>query len=683
MRIAYIGHAYHQKTGSTRFFIELLERFATVEPWIGEPGSSSAWQWRADFDESRYDIIVVFQLHEAFDLLSGRHPNVVFVPMYDAMFWAGNFYWKPSFNKAKIACFSWALRQEVMHRDAIYAGFQYFPDPSGYTVIDDFSALRGFMWYRRREIPPDLVFGLCGDVEFERFVVHDAPDPEHAMTETVIRPPNVRRLDRTSWSADGTEYDAALRDSNIFFAPRPREGIGMSFLEAMARGHCVVAQDAPTMNEYISHGSNGLLWNPERRGPLDFSAARSIGARARESIERGHQRWLTSIPALLDFVATPTAALRDGTRSFIPVRDRFAPEPAPAPPGRNLVSVITVCRDAAAVLEATMHSVLSQTGCDFEYIVIDGMSTDGSMDIIRRHADRLAAWRSEPDGGPYDAMNAALGIARGEWVLFMNAGDAFASEDALQRMFAHVPLDAGVVYGHHIFRLENGTEELRRAAEFETTWSRLLRGDFWFDWLAGLPGHQATAVRRDLLARLRFDTEYRIAADHDLLFRARAQGAKFFNCDEVVAIYVAGGLSSRQYERCKQEWVRIAGKHGASVAAERFFALLNERESAPAAPGRISRLSRLAMRIVAVLDRCSPALARGFEQVMRSAAAREAVRRLRRVPAAADQHQAALPRPVSGASHHKAFVTSGHPVPFDATPHGSSHDRAPTRQVSR
>jgi hypothetical protein len=116
MRLAFIGHAYHRKTGSSRFLIDLLERFATVEQWYGEPGSSA---WGANFDESRYDIIVIWQLYEAFDLLSGRHPNVVFVPMYDAMFWAGNFYWRPAFAQAKILCFSWALRREVTNRGAV------------------------------------------------------------------------------------------------------------------------------------------------------------------------------------------------------------------------------------------------------------------------------------------------------------------------------------------------------------------------------------------------------------------------------------------------------------------------------------------------------------------------------------------------------------------------------------
>jgi GT2 family glycosyltransferase len=547
--------------------------------------------------------------------------------MYDAMFWAGNFYWKPSFANAKIACFSWALRQEVMRRGVVHAGFQYFPDPSRYTVIDEFDALRGLLWYRRREIPPSLAFQLCGDTEFERFVLHDAPDPDHQSTDPVSPPPNIRQLRRTGWSTDGAAYEAALRETNVFFAPRPMEGIGMSVLEAMASGHCVVAPNAPTMNEYISHGLNGLLYNLGRNERLDFSDARAIGRRARESIERGHQRWLSSLPELFDFVATPTATMRDSGRVVIPVRNEFA---AGRPHGHALVSVVTVCRDAGAVLEATMRSVLSQTGCEFEYVVLDGASTDDSVAIIQRHADRLAAWRSAPDDGPFDAMNAALDLVRGDWVLFMNAGDTFASEDALRRMFAGVPDDADIVYGHHLYELETGAQELRHAAEFETTWSRLRSGDLWFDWLTGIPCHQATAVRRDLLRRLRFDTRYRIAADHDLLFRAKAQGARLFNCDEVISVYTEGGMSGRQFLCCRNEWREIARTHGNADAAEQFHALLAERN---AATDRTRRAGHLALRAIAVLDRHAPALARLAERASRTAAVRTVVRRLLRAPA--------------------------------------------------
>jgi len=180
MRIAYIGHAYHEKTGSTRFLIDLLEQHATVERWSGEPGTDPKRGWGATFDETRYDAIVVFQLPEAFDLLSGRHPNVVFVPMYDAIFWGGNLQWRRAFNTTKIACFSWALSRNVARHTQTYANFQYLPDPDRCAPVEDFATLRGLLWYRKREISPALVFDLCQGTAFERFVLHDWPDPRAA-----------------------------------------------------------------------------------------------------------------------------------------------------------------------------------------------------------------------------------------------------------------------------------------------------------------------------------------------------------------------------------------------------------------------------------------------------------------------------------------------------------------------
>ena len=96
----------------------------------------------------------------------------------------------------------------------------------------------------------------------------------------------------------------------------------------------------------------------------------------------------------------------------------------------------------------------------------------------------------------------------------------------------------------------------------------------------GIPAHQATAVRRTLLARLGFDTRYRIAADHDLLFRARRDGARFFNCDELIAVYVRGGRSLGDFARCRAEWTAIARAHGDPAAAERFGRTMALHDSA-------------------------------------------------------------------------------------------------------
>jgi hypothetical protein len=640
MRVAYIGHAYHMRTKSTRFLIELLQRNATVEEWYGEPGRHAGSDWGAGFDERRYDIIIVFQLYEAFDLLTGRHPNVVFIPMYDAMQWAGRLYWRPAFSAAKIVCFSWALRQEMMRRGAVHALFQYYPDPGQHAPVQDFETLRGFLWYRRREITPDVAFGLCRGTGFDQFIVHDAPDPGNEADGNWVAPPNIRQLRQTSWSTDGEAYAEGLRNSNVFFASRPHEGIGMSVLEAMASGHCVVAPNSPTMNEYISNGTNGLLYPPSRPIRLDFSEARAIGARARESIERGHQRWLSSIPTLLDFLVTPTASLRISARTPIPVRNRFATTLTPGPISCPLVSIVTICRNAAVVLEATMDSVLSQTGCAFEYVVIDCMSTDGSEEIIERRADRLAAWHRVPCDVGSAAMNEAARRTRGKWTLFLGAGNTFASEDALRRMFARASPADDVVYGHHIVRHEDGSDGLHRASEFDITWARLQCGDLSFEWLDGIPGNPATAIRRELLERLRFDAGFGAVAGPEMLFRARADGARFFNSDEIVAIQIADSLSPEACRLRAQQWAAVIRSHGDTAAADRLYAHMVAANVNSRTLSRTARLGSITLRAIVLLDQHFPVLARVAERIVRNAAARGSLRRLLHLPSAAD----AVPR---------------------------------------
>ena len=99
-----------------------------------------------------------------------------------------------------------------------------------------------------------------------------------------------------------------------------------------------------------------------------------------------------------------------------------------------LVTVVTVTLNAGPALQATMDSVLGQTYPRIESIVIDGGSADGSVALLEARSDRLAAWVSEPDRGIYDAMNKGITLARGEWIIFMNAGDRFAAPDAVEAM---------------------------------------------------------------------------------------------------------------------------------------------------------------------------------------------------------------------------------------------------------
>src|ERR1700722_12064207 len=114
MRIAFIDHSYHKTTKSTGFLTKILAEIGEVhffyddswrqenDPWRQEKQDD----WRHNFIESNYDLIIIFQVHEAFSALSGKHDNVVFVPMYDAMIAESEFYWKKAFGKAKCLSFS-------------------------------------------------------------------------------------------------------------------------------------------------------------------------------------------------------------------------------------------------------------------------------------------------------------------------------------------------------------------------------------------------------------------------------------------------------------------------------------------------------------------------------------------------------------------------------------------------
>jgi len=107
-----------------------------------------------------------------------------------------------------------------------------------------------------------------------------------------------------------------------------------------------------------------------------------------------------------------------------------------ANPARRRITVVTVVLNQVETIERTLSSVIEQDYPDLEYLVIDGGSTDGTLDVIRRHKSGITQWISGKDGGPYGAMNKGAAMASGEWVAFMNGGDVYVQPDAISRAFA-------------------------------------------------------------------------------------------------------------------------------------------------------------------------------------------------------------------------------------------------------
>lgn len=208
----------------------------------------------------------------------------------------------------------------------------------------------------------------------------------------------------------------------------------------------------------------------------------------------------------------------------------FRPDP--------LFSIVTVVRNGVETLERTIHSVAAQDFDGYEYILLDGASTDGTREVIRSNAEHVSLWRSEPDQGVYDAMNKALALCHGEYVHFLNCGDYFAEPDVLSLMArALTATKADVVYGD-VYDTWKTEERIDRQRINEA-------GDLLYKTIC----HQAIfASRRAFGIVGGFDMRYAICADREWLLRAALRhGLALRHVDVPVCVFDnCGGLSSSE-----------------------------------------------------------------------------------------------------------------------------------------
>lgn len=195
------------------------------------------------------------------------------------------------------------------------------------------------------------------------------------------------------------------------------------------------------------------------------------------------------------------------------------------------LSIITVNLNNKDGLQKTIDSVVSQTFKDFEWIVIDGGSTDGSRELIEQYADHFAYWVSEPDKGVYNAMNKGIRVAKGEYLQFLNSGDWLWNETALERCFSH-GFTADIAYGDlYLFR-ENGFEERRYSDNLSLRF-------FYRDTLC----HNSTFIKRLPLANELYDESLKIVSDWKFFLMQFINNKSFEHINEFVISYDASGIS--------------------------------------------------------------------------------------------------------------------------------------------
>lgn len=190
------------------------------------------------------------------------------------------------------------------------------------------------------------------------------------------------------------------------------------------------------------------------------------------------------------------------------------------------VTVVTVTFNAAQLIERTLLSVERQQYAPLETIVVDGGSTDGTLDIVRRHEGHITKWVSEPDGGIFDAMNKGVRMASGEWVIFLNAGDTFAAADVLARVFA-VRRNAGILYGDVV---KDGV--VKKAPAHYRLYHRMLFC------------HQSALTRRQLLQDCPFDVRHRMSADLKFFLMQWQRHSRFEYVGMPIADFDTTGVSN-------------------------------------------------------------------------------------------------------------------------------------------
>ncbi len=251
---------------------------------------------------------------------------------------------------------------------------------------------------------------------------------------------------------------------------------------------------------------------------------------------------------------------------------------------KPLFSIITVTYNAASTLPPTIASVMEQT-CDlYEMIVVDGASTDGTLDLLREYTNANLRWISEPDKGIYDAMNKGIAMAEGEYLIFLNAGDRFASSETLQ-LLADAAMDddfPGIIYGQTDIVDSDG----RVLGPRHLRAPEVLTLDSFKDGMTVC--HQAFVALRKITGF--YNLDYRFSADYDWCIRCLQHSRRNHYVDETIIHYLSEGMTTANMKASLRERFNIMCRYFGTMPTMwrhlKFLKRYINRRSSSASPNK-------------------------------------------------------------------------------------------------
>ncbi|QNL51414.1 glycosyltransferase [Olivibacter sp. SDN3] len=217
-----------------------------------------------------------------------------------------------------------------------------------------------------------------------------------------------------------------------------------------------------------------------------------------------------------------------------------------------VLSIITIVYNNVTDIERTIRSIVAQDYPHIEYIVVDGASTDGTLEIIYNYQKHIAKVLSEKDEGIYDAMNKGLRLADGDYILFMNSGDELYAPNTVSSVF-QTASDADIYYGETEMIDEKGVSLGRRRHKAPEKFT-------WKSFKYGMSiSHQAIYIKKTICGF--YDTRYQLSADIDWILTAAKKADHIVNTHRYVAKYLVGGMSKKRHFKSLKERFHILTKH--------------------------------------------------------------------------------------------------------------------------
>ncbi|MDR1207266.1 MAG: glycosyltransferase [Rickettsiales bacterium] len=217
------------------------------------------------------------------------------------------------------------------------------------------------------------------------------------------------------------------------------------------------------------------------------------------------------------------------------------------------LSVITVCKNQPFIRD-TCESIAAQSAQNFQWIVVDGGSTDGTLDVLNMYNRRIDNFITEPDGGIYQAMNKGIRASSGEFLIFMNGGDFFFSNDSIKKSLLCIDESADVFYGDSYRKFDNPEKD------FIKTYPDTITFDFF---LANTLGHQSCFIRKDLFDRFgMYREDFKIVSDKEKWLVFMENNVRFKKIPFCVSVYRMNGISQNKTPELAAEKRRMFSGHG-------------------------------------------------------------------------------------------------------------------------